>query len=56
MLRNNWGNTVIGECDIETETEPIVRQNHCDSAIINESSNCGPLIAGGFDCITCTEA
>ena len=52
VLRNNWGNMVIAECDIETETEPRIRQNHCDSATINDSSNCGPPIAGGFDCIT----
>ena len=52
VIRNNWGNMMIGLCDIETGTEPNIRQNHCDSAIINDSSNCGPPIAGGFDCIT----
>lgn len=51
VLRNNWGSMVIDECEIETEIEPIIRQNHCDAAIINDSSDCVSPIAGNFDCI-----
>ena len=52
VLRNSWGNITFGKCDIETDNEPIIRQNRCDTATMGDSSNCGSPIAGGLDCIT----
>ena len=52
VIRNSWGNLTIGECDIETEEEPIIRQNTCDAANIDDASKCVTPIAGGLTCIT----
>ena len=52
VFGNHWGNMEIHECEINTALSDLfIKNNRCDSAVIDDPSACVAPIAGGFKCI-----
>jgi hypothetical protein len=52
VFKNTWGDITAAECDIESDVQPIIMDNVCNSAIFGDMPSCliSPIIEG-FSCI-----
>ncbi|CAI8019886.1 hypothetical protein GBAR_LOCUS11913 [Geodia barretti] len=52
VIRNYWNTVRMGECDIESEIQPLVIGNVCNAVTVDDTSSCLiPPLLGGFSCL-----